>query len=498
MKVPALSALGPRERTALTALALAYAITRTWHLTALPMFFDEAIHLLWAERWTGPQGLAKALDDGKLLQVAASGIALRLIPDPLWAGRFATVVVGSAGLAAAFALGRRVGGATAGLLTAALAVVCPFLLFHDRMALADGFVSAFAAIVLVATVRLCGEARPSRGVLLGLALAAAGAAKILGLVTLVYPLVGVALLARGEARAWRSLATAWAVAGVLLTVPLGVFLTRTGQIAEKAALVEESRLALVARNTSLATEWLWTYWTPGLLIAGLLATGLALFRRRPIELLLVFAWTFPLAVFILGAAVWYPRYVVFVTVPFLSLAAGLLAEIHARARGRPARAAALAATATVFVPAVVWDAQVLRESSSARLPEVDRWQYVEGWPSGYGWRESFELLARQKDKDARPLRVVTERQHWTLKAYFIGRSDVAVRGFDLESPSTIEKALAWVGEGQGWLVTSGPVPPRLPPGLVLRHAGGFTKPGRAGAVNVYRLGVRESGAGRVE
>jgi hypothetical protein len=41
-------------------------------------------------------------------------------------------------------------------------------------------------------------------------------------------------------------------------------------------------------------------------VAGLLATGLALLRRRRIELLLVFAWTFPLAVFILGAARWYP------------------------------------------------------------------------------------------------------------------------------------------------------------------------------------------------
>lgn len=488
-------AFGPRERVAIAALALSYAITRTWRLTALPMFFDEAIHLLWAERWIGEQGLAKALADGKLLQVAASGVALRLIPDALWAGRFATVLVGAVGLAAAFALGRRVGGVSAGLLAAALSVACPFLLFHDRMALADGFVSALAAVVLVATIRLCDDARHRRGVVLGLALAAVGAAKMLGLITMVYPLVGVALLAPREARAWRSLATAWAVAGLLLAAPIGVFLTRTGQIEEKAALATDDRLALVARNAALAAEWLWAYWTPGLVVVGLLATALALFRRRRLELLLVFAWIFPLAVFVLGAGIWYPRYVVFITVPFLSLAAGLLAEIHARARRRGARAAALALATMVLVPAIVWDARYLQQPYSARLPEVDRWQYVEGWASGYGWRESFELLARERDETAGPLRVVTERQHWTLKAYFIGWPDVAVKGFDLESLPRIEHALAWVGEGQGWLVTSGPLPPRLPPGRVLRHAGGFTKPGRAGAVNVYKLEARQPGPG---
>jgi hypothetical protein len=252
--------------------------------------------------------------------------------------------------------------------------------------------------------------------------------------------------------------------------------------------LEQNRLALAGRNASLAAEWLWSYCTPGLVIVGLVATAVALARRRPVELLLVFAWTFPLAVFTLGAAVWYPRYVVFATVPFLSLAAGLLAEMQSRARGRLARAGALAVTAAVFVPAVAWDARLLREPSSARLPEVDRWQYVEGWPSGYGWRESFELLAREEAASARPLRVVTERSHWTLKAYFIGERSVTVKGFDFGDASWARKAAAWVGSGQGWLVTSGPAPDP-PPGFLLRHAAGFTKPGGGMAVNVYRLEV---------
>jgi hypothetical protein len=484
---------GAPARIALALVVVLYLATRLWRLTALPMFFDEATHLLWGERWTGSQGLARALAAGKLLHVAAVGVALRLVPDPLWAGRLATVVVGCAGLAGAFALGRRVGGFAAGLQTVALVAACPFLLFHDRMALGDGFVSASAAIVLAVAVRLCDAARPARGVVLGLALAAAGAAKILGLIVWVYPLVAVALLAPRDGRAWRALALAWGLAGALLVVPLGAFLARSGEIESKAALVVANRLALATRNLSLAAEWLWPYCTPGLAVVGLVATAVALVRRRPVELLLVFAWTFPLAVFVLGAAVWYPRYVVFATVPFLVLAAGLLAEMQSRARGRVARAGALAVTAAVFVPAVGWDARLLREPSSARLPEVDRWQYVEGWASGYGWRESHELLARERDASGRPLRVVTERLHWTLKAYFIGDRNVTVKGFDYDDPSWAERARTWVGTGQGWLVTSGPAPPDPPPGFALRHAAAFTKPGGGRAVTVYRLEALSAG-----
>jgi hypothetical protein len=147
----------------------------------------------------------------------------------------------------------------------------------------------------------------------------------------------------------------------------------------------------------------------------------------------------------------------------------------------------LAVTAAVFVPAIAFDARLLREPSSARLPAIDRWQYVEGWPSGYGWRESHELLAREEDESGRPLRVVTERLHWTLKAYFIGDPNVTVKGFDFDDPTWAEKAGTWVGSGQGWLVTSGPSPPDPPPGFALRPAAAFTKPGGGMTVTVYRL-----------
>jgi 4-amino-4-deoxy-L-arabinose transferase-like glycosyltransferase len=476
------------ERIGLAIAAVACLVTRTWHLTALPMFFDEAIHMLWGGHWVGPNGLTRALTDGKLLQVMASGVALRLVPqDPLWAVRSVTALSGLVTLAAVFFLGRRIGGAPGGLIAASLSVASPFLLFHERMALADPLVAAFAAVALVATIGLCDDPRPIRGVMLGVTLAAAGATKVLGLFALAPSLAGVLLLAPRDRRAWRYLGLAWGVAGILLWGPVSAFLTRTNQIAEKAVLVTEARSALVVRNLGQVTEWLWIYWTPTVIVVGLVATGLALTRRRRVELVLLIAWALPLVVLVFMAGVWYPRYVLFTTGPFLALAGGGLGELWVRARGRGARGMVLAIVVGVLAPGLVFHVGLAHDPASVRLPEIDRWQYIEGWPSGYGWAESYDFLVREHGRDDRALHIVTEHYHWTLKAYFVGRPGVVVKAFDVWNPSELARAATWVGREPGWLVVSKPVSSDQPPGLELTHAAAFTKPGRRGAVHVYRL-----------
>ena len=134
---------------------------------------------------------------------------------------------------------------------------------------------------------------------------------------------------------------------------------------------------------------------------------------------------------------------------------------------------------------------MLQDPSSARLPRVDRWQYVEGWPSGYGWAEAHEFLLDEMTGEPPPHRVATEPYHWTLKASFLGKRGVRVKAFDVWSSSELVRAAEWTGPGGGWLVVSKPV---VPDGsLELTHLAGFTKPGRQGSVHVYRLRSSQKG-----
>jgi hypothetical protein len=363
-------------------------------------------------------------------------------------------------------------------------VACPFFLFHDRMALADPFVSAFASLALVATIRLCDKASQGRGLVLGLLLAAAGASKVLGLMAFAFSLAGVVLLAPRQTRAWRALAVAWGGGAVLLWVPTRAFLRSGAQVGEKAALRVDDRWDLVLHNLAALSEWLWIYWTAPLLVAALVVALHALVRRRRLDWLLVFAGVFPLIVFVFGARLWYPRYVLFATVPVVALVGGGAGRAWCRVRGAPARVAILILFVGLLVPGLVFDWNLLRDPTSALLPRVDRWQYVEGWPSGYGWAEAHDFLVDAMGSEAGLHRVATEHYHWTLKAYFVDRLDVRVKAFDVNRGGELERAAK---AGYRWLVVSRPVDPEQSPGLELSHVAGFTKPGQQGTVNVYRM-----------
>ena len=139
-----------------------------------------------------------------------------------------------------------------------------------------------------------------------------------------------------------------------------------------------------------------------------------------------------------------------------------------------------------------FDRSLLADPSRAPLPPIDRWQYVEGWPSGYGWREAAELLRRELDRDPREMRIVVERAHWTLEAYFIGEPRVLVKSVALDDPGWPERTARWLRNAPGWLVTSGPPPAgEQRSGLKLVYTAAFGKPGRTGTITVYRVERRD-------
>ncbi len=129
-------------------LVVTYAVSRLIGLTTLPIFCDEAIHIQWAVQILRGHLLAP-LDDGKLLHVWLIALGLPWVSDPLWVARVLAVLEGAIALYACFRIGARLYDRLAGFLCAALYVMCPFTLFYDRTALADGPLSAFAALTLL-------------------------------------------------------------------------------------------------------------------------------------------------------------------------------------------------------------------------------------------------------------------------------------------------------------------------------------------------------------
>jgi hypothetical protein len=453
-------------------LAVAYLASRLFDLTRLPLFVDEAIHLDWARRLVQEGRVLRILDDGKLLQVVAMTPTVSWVADPAWWGRLTTVMVGGLGLWACFRLGGLV-GARVGLAAAGLYVVCPFTLFYDRLALADGFLSVFAGLALYQS--LVFQATPSRSgsVRLGLAMAAAVLSKVPGLVTLAFPPLCLLVLGSPAGRWRRRLAAAYGISLALIAYPAFHFFTRTGQLGMKAEVAEADRLAAIQYNGRLVLEWLLNYWTAPILVAGV-ATALwaaSTWKRR--ELVLAGASVAPLLAFILVGFHLFPRYVLLATIPFLVLAARGLCALEAYLGHRlgfsPAQRLASSLLLAVLVagPSLARSRLLLIDPSRARLPRADRFQYIDGWPSGYGWAEAAECVREVATRSPLGVRLLADRaDHRTairvLRGYLMNDPRVEIIPVNMRDPRTQALVGPWARQRPALVLRSGARPEKLP------------------------------------
>jgi 4-amino-4-deoxy-L-arabinose transferase-like glycosyltransferase len=152
-------------------LSLLYFFLRLFNLLHLPIFTDEAIYIRWSQ--IAKQDAAWrfiSLTDGKQpMFVWITMLLLRVIKDPLLAGRMTSVLAGFATMVGIFLLTRQLFKNTAvGLLSSLLYVISPFALVYNRMALYESLVGMFAVWSLYIEVLLVQKLRFDIAFLAGL------------------------------------------------------------------------------------------------------------------------------------------------------------------------------------------------------------------------------------------------------------------------------------------------------------------------------------------
>ncbi|HSD27999.1 MAG TPA: hypothetical protein VLL75_11900, partial [Vicinamibacteria bacterium] len=169
------------------------------------------------------------------------------------------------------------------------------------------------------------------------------------------------------------------------------------------------------------------------------------------------------------ATFWYPRYILFAAVPGLILAARALQQLVGWAGARldiaegPGRYALLAsAVALSLVPAARVDLRLWTDPSRAPMPALERLQFLDGWPSGYGVRESVAFVKDALARNPDGLTVVVDsRAHLTtrvaLGVEFRGAGRLRVEDLPLERPDARPLLEQWARERPTLVVVS-PVP----------------------------------------
>ncbi len=382
----------------------------------LPLFIDEAIHL----------GRAHRVVDGyiffgenirhirKWLYPVTLALFRPIGPEGPWLARSLSALCGALSMAACIALARTIGGWRAGLLAGLLYAVLPLAVFHERQALADPEMAAFAAVSLVLTVRLTIRPRLPAALLLGLTLAAACLAKLAALPFLLLPPAAAILLSRGRRVRWRSLAFA-ALALALSVALIAAVYTRFVHFREAGGtayqvtrdnvnlLLKPGPGAKVAPRLSrdlpaaLAILLHYVGWAALALVVLSFVWPAPGKKRRFILFLLIPALLFALVpiVAVRPAEILAPRYFLINAAPLavttalsLSLALTWL-DARLPTLGRWAGVALLLAA---LGPALWFDACLIHDPSRAPLAPADRTQYVDGKSSGYGHAELAAAL----------------------------------------------------------------------------------------------------------
>lgn len=424
------------------ATILLYLFTRIYNILAIPIFTDEAIYVRWAQiAGTDPKERFISLTDGKQPTfVWLSAFAMRIIRDPLLAGRLVSVFAGLGSLVGIYVLTTEIfKNRKIGIIAGLIYLIYPFSMVYDKLALYDSLVSMFIIWSLYFEILLVRRIRLDIALILGMIMGGGMLTKTsndFALILLPFSL----LLFNFKEKLWKKNLLKWAVLALISVVIANVIysILRLSPyfyiIAQKnATFVYPFRewlthpFTFFAGNARGLIGWLIDYLT---IPFGLLVIGAFLIDKKNIcEKIFLFAWFIsPFLALALFGKVIYPRFLLFMTMPLLALGSYSIFFLLSKLKSNPQKILVLLA----FVVVMLWkDYFILTNISRAPIPASDRFQLIESWPSGVGVKETINFL-NDKSKNGK-IYVGTEGTFglmpYSLEIYLKDNPNIKTVGF---------------------------------------------------------------------
>jgi hypothetical protein len=440
----------------LAALVILFATLRLLSLNVLPMFMDEAIHLNRAIHGHLPVSYVV----GKLLSEIIWWLPMQLPLEPLEAGRLAAASFSLLTMLGVVLTARQLFSTLTGILAGFFYTLLPFVFFMDHMVLADNIHMTFSVLAVFATLKLFQQPRSVvAGLLLMTGLLGGVLAKATAAPAFLIPVIAAVVL-RADAQQ-RTALLKWTVPAALAFVALVLGGYASNQIAEKAGF----QLARVVENWGLIAGWFWMLVTPLGCIVLMLG---CLSKDRPILFLCLLGLLFPVIFSVIGQRI-FSRYVLFSTIPVVIVMAHWAAQ-HYR------KPAAMLLVSAAIAGMGVQAFYIVTAPEKVALPTDDRFQYISGWPGGYGLEEAADYLEIQSDPI--DLMVVDDQGYPALGMWFELRDERDVTVHNL-TPAQIDSSPA---EIDYWLLEESNM--QKPDDAMLVWQ--YDRPGDVGGLELWR------------
>lgn len=383
-----------------------FLFTRLLNLTKLPIFTDEAIYIRWSQIGSRDANWRFiSMTDGKQpMYTWIAMVFLKFIDDPLFAGRLVSVLAGAGSMVAIYLVAKELfGSRRVGLIASTLYLLSPFPLMYDRMALYDSLVSMFSLWSLYLAIRLSKSPRLDVALLLGMMLGAGMLNKTSGFISLfLLPLTLTVF-------DWRQKETLHRLFRWVLFTILAVILSqgmysvlRLSPFFNMISLKDTVFVWSIAEtiqypfrfvygNLRGLFDWLIGYFSVPLFLAAL--APLFFFWKQTKEKLLLYGWWLvPFLGLAVMGKVLFPRFILFMTMPLLILAA---TSLHKIIESYGKKVIGVVLLVAILLPSVWTSYFIVTNPMEAPIPDPDRQQYIDDWPSGGGVLEANALFAAE-------------------------------------------------------------------------------------------------------
>jgi hypothetical protein len=507
-----------RDVVAVAALLLLGSFAFT-HLLAVPAFEDEGSQLrlisrvIEAGEWLQPLGEGKPLEVWPMVPVAM------LAPHPLAAIRALHVLCGMIGAVLTYWLAAQVTDRLTAFASGVLFVTCPFVVYLQRFAHSDILLCAAGVWVLLCVIRLVGAPSWRGATALAVALVLAALCKLpVGFVFLTAMPLALLMMPARERRtllcrpAWVKVLAAHlpAVLLALAVIVIAVVRTRRGQLPgfglqdlmaigmgryhDIGAAIDLPRPSLTGELTAQLS---WPVVVLGLI--GLAASALLNdWRRR----WLIVVGAAPMLGIGWLATFWFSRYLLFALPPLIVAAASGWHSLSLRVKRLP-QAIEFAVFGLCVGLMGHQSARLVLDPLAARWSPLDRFQYFEGWGSGYGYPQAAQFLL-QTPGAPRMIYSLDGHSAYQLRTYlpaaWNNRVQPVFYGDDGKELRSEEARLAnLLSHPPAWIIVSRQLLPqylsasfgsKAADRLIMLQVAEFTKPGSRAQLAIYEARQR--------
>lgn len=291
------------------------------------------------------------------------------------------------------------------LLSSLFYVLSPFALFYDRMALYDSLFSAGVVWSVYFTLKTAKTNKTTDAVFWGVALGLTHLTKATAIFfSVLTPLIYFVYGSKFKTRAVLVSFIVSQIAANFFFLSSGFFEYQTKALDHGPSISQliNKPLDLFFYNMVQTFSWLISYLTLPFLIISF--AGLVFIFFKKFRTFLVFGLVLlpPIFAMCYFGREYFPRYLTFV-IPFLAVSVSFfLLTIFKKRPGL-----AIATIFLISLPMLKFDYAILGGPEKAPLPEIDKWQYVSGFPSGYGLKGSV-LFLQKRVKSGERMTIVTE------------------------------------------------------------------------------------------